>query len=236
MTLCVCELARIIAPAYEPDMSNDLASRIRRLRQSRGLNQADFGAHFGVTQSTVTRWESGAVPAGDKLTLLAAFAGVELSEFVGADFETAPPSNRLWVKGEVQAGVWKDAWQWEPDDWQPYQGGAHVDAPQDRRFGLVVVGESMNEVYPPGTILDCVHLIGGLSDIRDKQNVIVIRKKYADGCEATVKQFRVIDGKFWLVPRSSHPAFQAAIEIGNEDPDIEETVVIAIVRGSYKPE
>ena len=217
-------------------MSIDLASKIRKLRQSRGLNQADFGALFDVTQSTVTRWENGAVPAGDKLAQIAALAGVDLSDLIGADFEAAPPLNKLWVKGEVQAGVWKEAWEWEPDDWQPYQGGAHVETSADRRFGLVVVGESMNEVYPPGTILDCVHLIGGLEDIRDKQNVIVVRKKFTDGCEATVKQFRHLDGKFWLVPRSNHPAFQTAIEIGNEDPDIEETVVIAVVRGSYKPE
>jgi phage repressor protein C with HTH and peptisase S24 domain len=140
------------------------------------------------------------------------------------------------VKGEVQAGVWKEAWQWEPDDWQPYQGGSHIDAQADRRFGLVVVGESMNEVYPPGTILDCVHIIGGMEQVRDEQHVIVIRKKFADGCEATVKQFRRMDGKAWLVPRSTHPAFQTPIEMGNEGPDIEETVVIAVVRGSYKPE
>lgn len=217
-------------------MSSDLATKIRNLRVAKGLNQAEFAALFDVSQSTVTRWETGSIPNGDKLAMLAKTAGVELSEFIGADFEAAPSSKQLWVKGEVQAGVWKEAWQWEPDEWQPYQGGSHIDAPEDRRFGLVVIGESMNEIYPPGTILDCVHLIGGLENIRDEQNVIVIRKKFTDGCEATVKQFRKIDGRCWLMPRSNHPAFQTSIEIGNEDPEIEETVVIAVVRGSYKPE
>lgn len=234
--ICVGELLRQPFFAYPADMSLSLAQKIQALRRSMRLNQVEFGEKFGVTQGTVSRWEKGSIPQGTELAALANAAGVTLQEFLNADFEEAKQGIYPMLKGEVAAGVWRDAWQWEPDEWLAYPGGAHIDAPPDRRFGLRVIGESMNEVYPPGTILDCVHMIGGDEPLRDGQNVIVVRKRYGDGCETTVKQYRLVDGKAWLIPRSNHPAFQKPIDLENEDDDIEETRVIAIVKGSYRPE
>lgn len=177
------------------------------------------------------------MPEPPELAQLAKMANQSLEEFIGADFEASNPQPTLMVKGDVQAGVWRSAWEWDEEDWQPYTGGAHIDAPLDRRFGLIVRGESMNEVYPPGTILDCVHTIGsGIEDIQDRQRVIVIRKRFDDGLEATVKEFRREGSRAWLVPRSTSPAFQAPIEFGSEEDGIEETVIIAVVKGSYRPE
>lgn len=33
-------------------------TEIRKIRESRGETQAEFGAHFGVDQSTAHRWET----------------------------------------------------------------------------------------------------------------------------------------------------------------------------------
>lgn len=38
------------------------ADEIRKVRQSREESQEVFGAHFGVDQSTIHRWETGGVP------------------------------------------------------------------------------------------------------------------------------------------------------------------------------
>lgn len=46
---------------------------IRHIRQSLGLTQADFADKLGLHQSTISRFEKGALPL-DKRTLLAAQA------------------------------------------------------------------------------------------------------------------------------------------------------------------
>jgi hypothetical protein len=37
----------------------------------------------------------------------------------------------------------------------------------------------------------------------------------------------------WLFPRSHNSAFQPAIAIGSHDEGIEETVIMAVIRGAY---
>jgi hypothetical protein len=66
---------------------------------------------------------------------------------------------------------------------------------------------------------------------------VVVRRRFDGEFEATVKEY-VVDasGKEWLVPRSHNPAFQMPIAIGTEEDGIEETVIMAIVRGAYLPE
>lgn len=235
--LCVTALGSINHTGYVAAMTDKLSQKIISLRRSLGINQSDFGRIFGVTQSTVSRWEKGSVPSSIELAALASKAGVSVNEFIGSNEPLIQSAPRLMVRGSVQAGVWREAWQWDEGDWFPYTGGTHINAPLDRRFGLVVDGESMNEVYPPGTILDCVHIIGsGMGEIVNGQRVIVVRKRFLDGYEATVKEFRTSGNKSWLMPRSNNPEFQTPIEIGTEEDGVEETRIIAVVCGSYRPE
>lgn len=219
-------------------MNGDLSSRIRAIRLSLGMRQADFATAVGVNQATVSRWESGSTPEFEFLVKIAEVADVPLSDLTNSDVEVGPISPRHFIKGEVAAGVWRDAWEWERSEWMEYQGGAHITASPDARFGLVVAGESMNEVYPPGTILDCVSLIhGGIAEVKSGQRVVVVRKKYHGEVEATVKEYLKREDGEWLVPRSNNPAFQVPIKVHDDnDPEIEETVIVAVVRGSYKPE
>lgn len=216
----------------------DLATKIRHLRQSMGQNQAEFARRFDVTQATVSRWEKGSMPEPSALTKIAELMEVEVRSLLDADFTiTTDRRPRLQVKGAVAAGVWREAIEWPEDDWVSYTGGAHIDAPMDRRFGLVVEGDSMNEVYPPGTILDCVSTIGSGMYPQHKQRVVIVRRRIDGDVEATVKEYRrEADGREWLVPRSYNPAFQTPIELGSAEDGIEETTIMAIVRGAYLPE
>lgn len=119
----------------------------------------------------------------------------------------------------------------------PYIGGNHIDAPTEARFGLSVVGESMNEVYPPGTILDCVSCIqAGIDKVKSGQRVIVLRRKFTGEVEATVKEYLETEDGAWLVPKSRNPAFQQPIPLNGGDGEIEEIAIIAVVKGSYRPE
>jgi phage repressor protein C with HTH and peptisase S24 domain len=142
---------------------------------------------------------------------------------------------RLFVVGEVAAGVFKEAWKLDEADWEAFTGRPAVDAPVRDRFGLQVAGDSMDLLYPPGTILECVNYYGD-EPIPSGKRVIVQRTKLDGTIEATVKELvRDAEGVEWLVPRSSNPMHQAfrgdAPTLG-----IARVEVIAIVVASIRPE
>ena len=146
------------------------------------------------------------------------------------------PGPTLFIKGEVRGGYFAEAWEVQEDEWERYTGRADISAPARKRFGLRVVGDSMNEVYPPGTILDCVSR-DPFDEIPNGKRVIVRRKRLGDGIETTVKEyFRDEAGIEWLVPRSRNPAFQAPFRCDQPGEDIEAIEVIAIVVASIQPE
>jgi transcriptional regulator with XRE-family HTH domain len=235
--LCVAAFDSPTPPRYRREMSDELSKRIVSVRRELGMKQSDFAIALGVNQATVSRWESGSIPEIVMLGRIASMAGRPLDYFSQADVDLYPSGPRLYIKGEVAAGVWKEALEWERDDWQPYQGGSHFEAPAEARFGLRVAGESMNEIYPNGTVLDCVSCIhAGIEGVENGQRVIVVRRKFTGEIEATVKEYRQTAEGRWLVPRSSNPAFQTPIPLEADDPEIEETAIIAIVKGSYRPE
>lgn len=237
-TLCGPALEAFAHFSYSACMDGELSKRIVAARRKLGLKQADFGKLLGVNQTTVSRWEQGSIPDVITLGKMAELIEEDISYFLAADFSVASKAGpQLYLKGEVAAGVWKDAWEWDREEWLPFQGGSHIDAPMEARFGLIVAGESMNEVYPPGTRLDCVSCIhAGINEVRSGQRVIVVRRNFHGEVEATVKEYqKTADGE-WLVPRSRNPAFQQPIPMYDGSPDIEETVIVAVVRGAYLPE
>lgn len=218
-------------------MLTELSQRIRLARRSMGLNQADFAKQLGVNQATVSRWESGTTPDFASLGRIAKLTNVDMKALVNAELNPVNSGPQLFIKGEVAAGVWRDAFEWDRSDWMPYYGGAHIDYPVEARFGLVVAGESMNEVYPPGTILDCVSCIhAGIDKVNSGQRVIVLRRKVTGEVETTVKEYLETDDGAWLVPKSRNPAFQQPIPLHNADQEIDETIILAVVKGSYRPE
>lgn len=222
---------------YRGEMSDALPRRLLAIRRQLGMNQSAFAKALKVNQATVSRWENGSVPDIVALGNIAKLAGIPLTDLTHADVEHVAAGPRLFVKGEVAAGVWKEAFEWDRDQWEPYQGGSHIDAPLEARFGLIASGESMNAVYPPGTILDCVSCIhADITEFRSGQRVIVVRRRFDGEVEATVKEYLVTADGVWLVPRSDNPAFQSPIPLGDGDPEIEETAIVAVVKGSYRPE
>lgn len=153
-----------------------------------------------------------------------------------ADAETAELGPRLYIKGEVAAGIWKESWELEPDDWEVFTGRADVKAPLQRRFGLRVCGESMNEIYPIGSIVECVQY-DGLEQIPTGRRVVVQRERIDGSLETTVKELvRTTDGIEWLRPRSTDPSFLPFRGDKPDDPDIVRVEILAVVVGSYRPE
>jgi transcriptional regulator with XRE-family HTH domain len=208
--------------------------RMKHFRKQRGMTQAQFAEKLGVEQPTVQRWEAGKrEPSIADLTSAARELGVPVSAFF-VENQSMAIGPTLYVKGEVAAGVWKPAVEWPEDDWQTFTGRPDVSAPVGQRFGLRVVGDSMNIPYPPGTIVECVSVFAN-AEPQPGRRVIVIREDDQGNFEATVKELVEQDGELWLVPRSTNPAHQP-MRVGVPEPGIVETRIAAVVVSSYRPE
>lgn len=208
--------------------------RLAVLRKQKGLTQSALAEIIGVEQPTIQRWEKGKrEPELGQLIALARALNVEPGALIDPTI-AVPVGPRLFVKGEVAAGVWKTAFELPEDEWQSFTGRSDVTAEHSHRFGLRVTGDSMNEVYPPGTILECVSLFGH-AEATPGRRVVVIRMNDAGECEATVKELVEQEGELWLVPRSHNPAHRP-IRLAEQEAGIVETRIAAVVVASVRPE
>jgi phage repressor protein C with HTH and peptisase S24 domain len=142
------------------------------------------------------------------------------------------------VTGSVAAGVWRETTEWpQSDRFEIVVGPSPF--PRARRFGLRVDGNSMDQVFAPGTLLDCLSIFDlGIEPANG--DLVIVERQRRDGMrELTAKEFHCDeDGRCWLIPRSTKPEFQSPIEIGspNTEHETEDYVqVIAFVIGSYQP-
>ncbi len=224
---------------YAAGMS-DAAERLKRVREKAGYTSGKSAAEaMGVPVATYLQHESGirGLPANR-------------AERYARFFRTSPEwllygkvqSDRLvtlgpalFIIGEVAAGVFKEAWKTDPAHWASFTGRADLSVPLNQRFGLTVVGESMNLLYPPGTILECVEYEG--QQLESGKRVIVQRTRHDDTVEATVKELIISDdGIHWLVPRSTYPQFQAFRADEPDSSDIAEVKIIGVVVASTRLE
>lgn len=216
------------------DIPMGYLERLAALRKRKGLTQVDLAERMGVEQPTIQRWERGQrEPKFEQLFKLAEILGVDASTLLSKDV-AVPLGPTLYVKGDVQAGLWRTAIEYPASDWIAFTGRADVSADLEHRFGLRVIGDSMDQVYPEGTILECVSLFGR-AEASPGKRVIVIRTDAHGDSEATVKELVEQNGELWLVPRSSNPAHMP-IKLNSQEPGIVETRIAAIVVASVRPE
>lgn len=207
---------------------------LQALRKKRGLSQAKLAELVGVEQPTVQRWESGKrLPDLDSLQQLAKVLGVTPGSLLDGD-ALAAIGPLLFVKGEVAAGVWRAAAEWPESDWETFTGRSDVTAQTSHRFGLRIVGDSMDLLYPPGSIIECVSLFGTAEPTPGKR-VVIVRKNDRQEYESTVKELVEQAGELWAVPRSSNPAHRPFRLNGSEE-GILETRIVAVVVASIRPE
>lgn len=91
--------------------------RIRQMRKNKGVSQKDLAKTVGVSQASITYWESDAnEPAGGNLLALARAMGVTPDWLIsgrgdpsGPELEPAPIGGRMVpIISEVQAGTWRE--------------------------------------------------------------------------------------------------------------------------------
>lgn len=215
-----------------------LTMRIRTLRESMGLTQAEFADRVGVKQSTISRWESGKeTPEYGFRVELAKLAGMTVEEFSGLVLPKVAKLQPVTILGHVEGGEWMEAAEWPPES----QYSIHI-RPDERfkevkKFGLEVRGTSMNLLYPPGSTLICVRLAELGREPSNGARVIVYRTRQDGTIEATVKEYQKdSDGHVWLWPRSKDPKHQVPLSYPTAAESGEEITIHAVVIASQLPE
>ena len=169
--------------------------RIKELREAKGIQQKELAIDIGVSQPTVSDWESGRkVPSAKSTQKLADYFGVSVDYLLGrAELEPWHPpitSVKINVYGTVPAGVPLEAnediigAEEIPAEWT--HGGKEF-------FGLRVKGDSMYPKYMDNDII----IVRKQNTCESGQDCVV----YINGYDATLKQVKLLpDGGVRLQP------------------------------------
>lgn len=210
-----------------------LAGKIKALRIKLGMTTGQLASKIGVNQSTVSKYEMGKQrPKDEPNQKLAELAGISIGEWLGIEPVSAMDvrTRMVPVVGELCAGQWREAIEWEHDD--RYEVPALLDAglPGYSLQGYIVRGSSMNRFYPDGAVVFAAATISnGLNPVSG-DHVIALRRDRSGLFEASLKEYVVeSDGSKWLWPRSSDPEHAAPLKFDGA----EDVTITGIVQASF---
>ena len=152
--------------------------------------------------------------------------------------------SRSYIRGEVQAGAWREREEWPRSDWKPITLPRAAIHKATRSYFLLVRGSSMNQLYPDGTIIECVNLPEYEGTLKSGDKVIVERRDRNGLFETTCKELRLKKDTAQLWPRSDDPDHQEVITLPwpAREPEtprtdgVEEITLKAVVIRSIRPE
>ena len=177
-------------------------NRIKELREMAGKQQKVLAIDLGVSQPTVSDWESGRkVPSAKSTSKLADYFQVPIDYLLGRESVTdgppapsRPGSKWIPVLGRVAAGTpieaVEDILDYEEIDAKTAASGEH--------FALQIKGQSMEPRIKDGDVV-----IVRKQDGCDSGDVAVV---LVNGDEATVKRIKKEPGGIMLIP--NNPAYE----------------------------
>jgi len=228
--------------------TTQIGARLLKILNERGISMRAVSLGAGLSESAAKHviYGSSQSPRLKTINQIAAYLDIPTSEITGKDpqqREAAIPvhTTQIEVRGDVQAGVWREAIEWPAVDW--YAITVPIDAAYQgfHRYGLKVCGQSMNKVFPEGSVVVVINFgdLGRLPKTGDFV-VAVQRCSKTDQYEATVKAVQIRDdGTVILWPQSWDPAFQTPVILpphdGQDSAGVPDVAIQALVVGSYQP-
>lgn len=120
------------------------------------------------------------------------------------------------VIGHAQAGVFTELVEWdEPSRYKVNISQDDGFSPEFTRYGIEVRGESMNKVFPDGSIVSVIDFEElGKKPATGDYVTVLRRDAYGPGFEATIKALQIKDdGTICLWPKSTDPRYQQPLII-----------------------
>lgn len=177
-------------------------NRIKQLREKAGKQQKELAIDLGVSQPTVSDWESGRkIPSAKSTSKLADYFQVPIDYLLGRESvpegppaPSRPGSKWIPVLGKVAAGTpieaVEDILDYEEIDAQTAASGEY--------FALQIKGQSMEPKISDGDVV----IVRKQDDCDSGDTAVVL----VNGDEATVKRIKKEPGGIMLIP--SNPAYE----------------------------
>jgi repressor LexA len=224
--------------------NDSIIERTRKARVDAGYkSQAAMALALGIEITTYPKYETRTPIPQNLIPQFCALTKVSPQWLLTGHEEysgmiTLP--GKIAVVGEVQAGVWKEAFQWDEQELF-YVAVPLSDKHEKTAYGLVVRGDSMNKIYNDGDILIVVPLDSYDKDLRSGVRVVVERRKKDGIVEATAKELIITNGAAELWPRSHNPRLQKPIllhwpHFKPEKIETDTVEIKGIIIGSYREE
>jgi len=137
-------LWKFAGKVYSVLMAGDLSEKIKVIRNSLGLNQVEFAEKLNVGQSTVARWENGAVPRGEKLQQIADLANTTVERLFGVSELIAASQHDIPIVGYVGAGAEVLPF----DDYAKGHGMEYIERPPSVTGDVVALEIKGDSMYP----------------------------------------------------------------------------------------
>jgi transcriptional regulator with XRE-family HTH domain len=217
-------MRRIDASTYK-----HVAKQIKILRKQAGLTQVELAKKVGVHQTAISKWELGVdIPASNTMDALCAALDTTPSAILGTGTDKNPPiGRRIKVVGELAAGSFQETIEL-PEPFEVLVAGLPSKYDNIKLEGLRVKGDSMNQIYPDGSIVYVAPVRAVSGWPRSGQVVVVMHHKQGL-TEGTLKEYVVNEYGKWLYPRSNHPDHQAPVNYTGEHIDEEYEITGVVV-------
>lgn len=188
--------------------------KIAEARRAKGWSQQQLAERLDTTQQQIARYETGQRdPKADVILKISSVLNVTVSYLLGVDsdsgyIEAIPArSYSLPIVGRIAAGAAREAIEQAGETRQTTEE-TYVAHPNG--FWLVVSGNSMNKLFPEGTLV----LIDPDEEVRNGD----VAALFVNGDDATIKRVYFDGRSVTLVPESYDPEYRERI-IGRSDPD-----------------
>ncbi|WP_179193863.1 LexA family transcriptional regulator [Acetobacter malorum] len=216
----MCENAHM--PKDVRTLRSEQQSYIDGIKNRTGKSYSAIARAIGAAPSTIVRFmddtassHSLSAKTMEKLKIVFDLPSVSVP-----NIEHLVYSEPVALAGSIQAGVWQDTGLFTPQAPPEYIMIAPDERyPGIRRWAFRVRGDSMDKIYPDGTIIVAVSFFDLCRQPKTGDKVIAIRKEHGLE-EATLKEIEILaDGSVALWPRSTNPKFSQAIIINNSIDD-----------------
>ena len=207
-------------------------NRIKEVRRAHKLTQAALGELLGTTGPTIQRLENDKRGVSIKwLDKIAVTLNVPVEELLR---KPAPNySEGMPVKGQVQAGIWRESESWDEDRYPPLPIGPDPRYSALEQYALRVAGSSMNKVFVDGQYVVCVRWADVGRDLRTG-DIVVVERRRGGLTENTLKRAKISKGKVELVPESTDPKWQSPITMDLTGDTEDDALITGLVIGRYE--
>jgi len=186
---------------------------LQHIRDGLKINQEEIAERIGCSVSMVSRWERGCsnIPS-ERLPELARAYRCSVSDiFLDDEISTFAIQDRIPIIAKIAAGSWIEFGK-DGSETKYFIGRSDSTCDSSDRFGVLLQDDCMDEIYPIGSLLECVSS-KIYEQIPHGKKVVGTTVHNRNKTEAWVKEIQMDGGIFHLISRSKSTRHQKTITI-----------------------